>query len=95
MSYIEKTKGVLAAMTGAKPARMEDVLEELRRHGEPSLLGYGPSSQFAGWRCKCELYTSAAGLTAAIASEWRHQTPLAAAEDCLSRVLAAKASMGC
>lgn len=101
MGYIEKTKAVLATLTAERASRatratlsLEEVLAEILRHGAPSMYGYPQGSMHAGWRCKCDLYVAAKGLSAAISSDWKMATPLDAAIDCLEKIIAAKKSMG-
>lgn len=71
---------------------LESVLAELARYGEVMLTCGTPAKSDAlrkpVWWCKVDLFVTGTGMTAAVRSDMNvHETPLAAAAECASRLV--------
>ncbi|WP_458068691.1 hypothetical protein [Rhodanobacter sp. BL-MT-08] len=64
-------------------ADLETVMLFLRKFGNPRLM-----SQTKGWMCAIDMHVNATGATFEIRSEFGHDTPKIAANECLDRVQA-------
>lgn len=68
---------------------LEDVVAEIERFGKP-----GISKLPTGWWCRVDMYITGKGREFKVDSECRHDTPLAAARECLLRMLEALDDLG-
>ena len=67
---------------------LEDLLLEMARYGEPVLMLLS-----AGWTCSIDMNTTALGSSFKVRSEYRHQSPAAAAKECFERARKAVAAL--
>lgn len=65
---------------------LEELLEELKRYGKPHLGIYGSDGL---WHCSVEMNTNTVGADFKCSSDFKQPTPIAAAKQCMERVLIA------
>ena len=82
--------GLVAMKRSAPPAGLEGKLEWLRGFGHPRLSTLNGT----GWFCVIEMHVSAVGSTFKVESDHKCETPSAAVDQLIERMLSALAQMG-
>jgi hypothetical protein len=73
------------SVVSVRALSLEEILSELSRYGKPRLGLYGIGQM--SWVCVIEMITHGEGICFEVKSDMcRHQSPFAAAADCLARV---------
>lgn len=75
-------------MTQSQEKSLEALLGEMSWYGYPRLNRFE-----SGWHCSIDVFVSGAGVEFKVASEFKHPTARAAAEECSGRLEAALASI--
>lgn len=83
--------GMLTAIKHAasKPESLDSLLLEMCRYGQPKL-----SMMDSGWHCWIKMHVASQGATFEIKSEFGHQSPRAAADECHARITATIKQLG-
>ena len=71
------------------PQTLDDVLQEMCRYGQPKL-----SMMDGGWHCWIKMHVASKGATFEIKSEFGHQSPMAATNECHERIVSTIRNIG-
>jgi hypothetical protein len=89
--YEDVSMGMLAAIknTMRSPEKLDDVLLDMCRYGQPKL-----SMMDSGRHCWIKMHVASQGATFEIKSEFGHQSPRAAVDECYARIVATIKQIG-
>lgn len=77
------------ADVGIVPASLEEKLVWLTRFGQPVLRNMG-----SGWYAGIEMHVSSKGATFKVDSDFKHETPVSAIDQCIERMLQTLVDLG-
>jgi len=78
MGMLDEVKNTMGS-----PENLDDVLLDMSRYGQPKL-----SMHDNGWYCWIKMHVTSQGATFEVASEFGHQSPRAAVDECRARIVA-------